>query len=256
MASTGKLNIFFDNETVTTSELLGIVKLVNIALGLAYIDLIHRENKTEYESLKHSFYSYLYSRNKEVVKSIFGSFLPVHNLAEDDTVEKIVRLRNKLRHRLSEPDFREIIVLLESVYLEKLFKRYDYTERNLQRRVISELSKSYIFEKRQFNLNDFLEWLSIDSENRISEIAVKDRHEYEINFLFMWDTTNEALIKSQTLLTFHYIVGLLNKPQAMPGWKLVIPEVPDNLTSIVEQYNKVYIDIEQHVMRLILRKEE
>lgn len=256
MASIGKLNIFFDNETVTTSELLGIIKLVNIGVGLAYFDLIQHENRPKYESLKHSFYTYLYMRNKEITKSIFESLSPTDNSNDADIVRRITKLRNQFRYKMDEPVFRELIALLETIYLEKLFLKYDYSERNLQRRVVSELAKSEIFEKRQFNLNDFSEWLSIDSENRVSDIRVAEAqgcHEYEIKFLLVPDVENDELNRKQTLLTFNYIVVLLSKQNEIPGQKLAVPEMPDNLTSIVAQFDKVFIDINNHTMKLELR---
>lgn len=256
MIQTGKLNIFFDNETVTTSELLGIIKLVNIGLGLAYFDLIQHENRPKYESLRHSFYTYLYSRNKEITKSIFESFSLSGNSADEHAIERIAKLRNQFRYKLDEPVFRELIALLETIYLEKLFLKYDYSERNLQRRVISGLAKSAIFEKRQFNLNDFSEWLSIDSENRVSDIRVAEAqggHEYEIKFLLVPDVENDELNGKQALLTFNYIVELLSKHDEMPARKLTVPEMPDNLTSIVAQFDKVFIDINNHTMKLELR---
>jgi hypothetical protein len=257
MTSTGKLNIFFDNETVTTSELLGIIKLVNIGIGLAYVDLIRHENRARYESLKHSFYTYLYARNKEITKSIFESFLSADTSADENTIKRITRLRNQFRYKQDEPIFLELIALLETIYLEKLFKQYDYSDRNLQRRINSELAKSEIFEKRQFDINDFSEWLSIDSENRISEIKIittSYSHEYEIKFLLMDEAEDPELIRKQTLLTYSYIVALFNKPE-MPNRKLIVPDMPDNFTSILAQYNRVYIDTGSQTMRLELRKD-
>lgn len=256
MTSAGKLNIFFDNETVTTSELLGVIKLVNIGLGLAYFDLIQRENRSKYETLKHSFYTYLYSRNKEIMKSIFDSFLPTDDSSDEDIIKSITKLRNQFRYKLDEPVFRELITLLETIYLEKLFGKYDYSERNVQRKVISGLVKSEIFEKKQFNLNDFLEWLSIDSENRVSDIRIAETqggHEYEITFLLVPDVENDELNRKQALLAFNYIAELLGNPGEMHARKLAVPEMPDNLTSIVAQYEKVFIDINNHAMQLELR---
>lgn len=256
MTSTGKLNIFFDNETVTTSELLGIIKLVNIGLGLAYFDLIQRENKPKYETLKHSFYTYLYSRNGEIMKSVSESFLYTDGSTDEDIIKSITKLRNQFRYKLDEPVFRELIALLETIYLQKLFQKYDYSERNLQRRIISGLVKNEIFEKRLFNLNDFLEWLSIDSENRVSDIRVAEAqggHEYEIKFLLVPDVENDELNRKQALLAFNYITELLRNPGEMPARKLTVPEMPDSLTSIVAQYDKVFIDINNHAMKLELR---
>jgi hypothetical protein len=256
MATTGKLNILFDNETVTTSELLGIIKLVNIGLGLAYLDLIQCENKLKYESLKHSFCTYLYSRNKEIMKSFFEAFSPASNSADEDIIKRITKLKNQFRYQLDEPIFRELIALLETIYLEKLFRKYDYSERNLQRSVVSALVKSEIVEKRQFNLNDFSEWLSIDSENRVSDIRVAEAqggHEYEIKFLLVPNVENNELNRRQTLLTLNYIVELFSNQNQMPIRKLSVPKMPDNLTSIVAQYDKVFLDINNHTMTLELR---
>lgn len=255
MAPVGKLTVLFDSETVTTSELLAIVKLVNIALGLAYIDSVQRDNRAKYEALKHSFYSYISSRNKEITRSIREILLPPDKLAEENIAETITKLRHLLKNRLNEPGFRELTALLESIYVEKLFRKYDYSERSLQRGLISDLTKSEIFEKRQFNLNDFFEWLSIDSENRISEIKIattRYSHEYEIRFLLMDEVENPELLRKQTRLTYSYIVALFNKQEEMPIRKLIVPEVPDNFTSILTQYNRVYIDIDNQTMKLEL----
>lgn len=254
----GKLNILFDGKIVTTSELLAIVKLVNIGLGLAYVDSVQRENKAKYEALKHSFYRYISSRNREVTKSISEIILPPDKPAARNIAETITRLRYRLQNRLDEPDFRELTALLESIYVEKLFRKYDYSERNLQRRLISDLVKSEIFEKRQFNLNDFSEWLSIDSENRISEIKIDTTtysHEYVIKFFLIGEVENPELIQRQTLLTYNYIVALFDKQQEMPGRKLIVPAMPDNFMSILAQYNRVYIDIGNQVMKLALGKD-
>jgi len=59
----------------------------------------------------------------------------------------------------------------------------------LQGQIINEYLENNFFESREFNLEDFSEWLNSESENKVSEIGLattENSLEYEIKNLTIW----------------------------------------------------------------------
>ncbi|MHA8057215.1 hypothetical protein [Aquirufa nivalisilvae] len=248
----GQLNIFFDKDIVTTAESQQILTIVNTAIGLATIDIIEKENKSKYESLKFSYYGYLYHRNQEFANSVFESFFPYDKFDDDHFYHRL----RKLRAKIKEPYLEEIYFLLDELY--HIRRPRNYARRELQSRVISELAENRSFENRNFNIQDFSDWLNSESENNVSEIGLattENSLEYEIKFLLIWGLKEYDYLKDITLLAFDYLLSIFNKPrQDKPT--LTVPDLPNNLAKTIKNFDKVDIDVdvENGTMKLKLRK--
>ena len=248
----GQLNIFFDKDTVTTAESQQILTIVNTAIGLATIDIIAKENEAKYESLKFSYYGYLYHRNQEFTNSVFESFFPYDKFDDDHFYHRLRKLRDKIK----EPYLEEIYFLLDELYHTR--RPRNYARRELKSRVIAELAENRSFENRNFNIQDFADWLNSESENNVSEIGLattENSLEYEIKFLIIWGLQEYDYLKDVTLLAFDYLLAIFNKPkQDKPT--LTIPDLPDNMAKTIKNFDKVDIDvdIENGTMKLKLRK--
>ena len=164
----------------------------------------------------------------------------------------------KVKDKIKEPYYEELLFLLEESYFDRKHRISNYSRRELQGRVIAELVENNSFEKRSFNTYDFSEWLNLETENRVSEIGLattENSLEYEIKFLIILGLQNHDLLKDMTLLAFDYILALLKKPNESNN-KLVVPEMPDNMTTLLSQYEKVDFEIngKKGTMKLKLRK--
>jgi hypothetical protein len=253
----GQLNIFFDRDTVTTNESQQILTIVNTAIGLANLDIVKSESDKKFESLKFSFYANQFQKNQDFAKSIFESFIPFEKTDDNFFFEHLEKIRYRLKEKIKEPYFEELFFLLEEFYFRRHRYSYTYARRELQGKIISELSENRQFENREFNLDDFNDWLNTESENRISEIGLattKNSLEYEIKFLIIWGLQEHDLLKDLTLLSFDYILALFNRPSTKK--QLTVPKLPDNLNKLIKGYDEVEfeVDNENGTMRLKLSK--
>ncbi|MBC8883144.1 hypothetical protein H9X57_06265 [Flavobacterium piscinae] len=254
----GQLNIFFDRDSVTTTESQQILSLVNAAIGLANLDIVKSESNKKFESLKYSFYANQYEKNQFFAKAAFNSFIPYDKRYEEIIFERFRKIRYRINEKLNDPYFEELIYLFEEFYLIRRHFTYRYLRKDFQSKIISELSDFKQFENREFNLEDFNDWLNSESENKISEIGLattENSLEYEIKFLIIWGLQNHDLLKDITLLSFDYLQALFNK-QPREGKKLIIPKLPDNFKKIIKDYDEVKFEVDNKngTMKLKLKK--
>ena len=211
----GQLNIFFDKDTVTTTESQQILSIVNTAIGLANIDIIKKKNESKFESLKFSYYGYLYHRNQDFANSIFESFVPYEKLENEYLFEKLHKIKSHLKESQNEPYFEEMYFLLNELYFRRHSRPRHFARRQLQGRVVAELAVNRTFENRKFNLQDFSDWLNSESKNNVSQISLASTTnslEYEIQFLIIWGLQDYDLLKDLTLLAFDYLLAIIKKP--------------------------------------------
>jgi hypothetical protein len=254
----GQLNIFFDRDSVSTTESQQILTIVNAAIGLANLDIVKSESDKKFESLKFSFYANQYEKNKAFAKAVLDSFIPFEKMDDDFFFTRIEKIRYLLKEKIQDPYFEELFFLLEKLYIRQQRVPYRYARRELQSKIITELSDSRQFENRDFNLDDFNDWLNSESENRISEIGLattENSLEYEIKFLIIWGLQNQDLLKDLTLLSFDYILALLNR-QPNNSKILNVPKLPDNFGPVIDGYDEVKFEVDNKngTMKLILKK--
>lgn len=254
----GQLNIFFDKDSVTTTESQQILTIVNAAIGLANLDIVKSESDKKFESLKFSFYANQYEKNQAFASAVFDSFIPFEKMDDDFFFERLEKIRYRLKEKIKDPYFEELFFLFEEFYFRRQRVPYRYARRELQSKIITELSDNRQFENRDFNLDDFNDWLNSESENKISEIGLattENSLEYEIKFLIIWGLQNHDLLKDLTLLSFDYILALLNR-QPNGSKNLTVPKLPDNFRKVIKGYDEVDFEVDNKngTMKLKLKK--
>lgn len=255
----GQLKIFFDKDSVTTTESQQILTVVNAAIGLANLDIVKSESDKQFEYLKFSFYANQYEKNQAFANAVLDSFIPFEKMDDDDFFfERLEKIRNRFKEKIKDPYFEELFFLLLEFYFRRQLVPYRYARRELKSKIIILLSNSRQFENRDFNLDDFNDWLNSESENRISEICLattENSLEYEIKFLIIWGLQNHDLLKDLTLLSFDYILALLNR-QPNNSKNLTVPKLPNNFRKVIKDYDEVEFEVDNKngTMNLKLKK--